>query len=48
LLKYKENYLLLSDVKKRSDLEQDFEIFEDMVSYIDRLLNDIKILDPAV
>ena len=48
LLKYKENYLTLSDVKSRKELEQDVEVFFDVVNYINRLLDDIKILDPAV
>jgi hypothetical protein len=48
LIRYKENYLTLDDVKSRKELNQDIEIFFDVVSYINRMLDDIKILDPAV
>lgn len=48
LLKYKENYLILSDVKNRKELQWDFDMFEDVVLYIDKLLDNIKVLDPAV
>ena len=46
LMKYKENYLTMDDVKQR--VTWDVEMFFDIVKYVDRLLDDIKILDPAV
>lgn len=46
LMKYKDNYLTMTDVKQR--VTWDVEIFFDVVWYIDRLLDDVKVLDPAV
>lgn len=46
LFRYKERYLTKNDVQNRLNIEENE--FISMISYIDRLLNDVKVLDPAV